>query len=200
MPVNLFNLTSKWDSNEESSSKSKLKPLQGTWIEKRTSQKLKWVLYALDICVMLFLEIVTFFFIYFHLSAHPFHFPFTCCWILFLPYPFCFIHLSFAICITTYLEWEFIWEYQFTEIKISFVKKITLFRDSSVIYLFLNVIERKQTFLLLLLSAFSTLTVILLLLKIPNIEIVFCWPFWVFLGCDICSCPVFIHAALWYAG
>lgn len=146
---------------------------------------------------MLFLEIVSFFFIYFHLSAHLFHFPFTCCWILFLPYPFCFIHLSFAISITTYLEWEFIWEYQFTEIKISFVKKITLSRDSSVIYLFLNVIERKQTFLL---SAFSTLTVVLLLLKIPNIDVVFCWPFWVFWGCDICSCPVFIHAVLWYAG
>lgn len=46
-----------------------------------------------------------------------------------------------------------------------------LFRDSSIIFFF-NVIERKKKSLFLL-SAFSILSLILVLLKIPNIDMCF---------------------------
>lgn len=81
----------------------------------------------------------------------------------FSPRIHCAICLSFALPVTTSLEWEFIWEYQLREIKISFVKKIALFRDSSVIYFYLNVIERKWSFPFLL-SDFSMLFVILVVM------------------------------------
>lgn len=81
----------------------------------------------------------------------------------FSPRIHCAICLSFALPVTTSLEWEFIWEYQLREIKISFVKKIALFSDSSVIYFYLNVIERKWSFPFLL-SDFSMLFVILVVM------------------------------------
>lgn len=111
--MNLFNLSSLINN---------LKPLKSTWKENR-SQKLKELGYPLDVCVIFFLEIVICN-LYFHfLSPFLFLFPLTFCWILLVLQPFCF---TFPLLYLQQLEREFIWEYQFTEIIISFVKKITL--------------------------------------------------------------------------